>query len=105
MPADVEQPSLRGVCLALHELCLAAKHVAACPVIDAVHHPLAGVGVADVVGGLVVAAYLLLGRRILRHQETAMRTTTQLEHLPRCVTIYTRQDRFKLIMAAQGALA
>ena len=99
--ADIQQAAGGKVRLALYQQRLASQHVASGPVIDAVHRPLVGVGMADIVRHRIVAANLLLDWRILGHQKAAMGTTIQLEHLSRCVVIYASQGRFKLFTAAQ----
>ena len=69
--------------------------------VNAVHGSPACVGVRDVVGGFVVAPYLRFGGKVLREEESASGTPTQMEHLARSVMIHTRQRALQLRAATQ----
>lgn len=69
--------------------------------VNAVHGSSASVGVRDVVGSFVVASYFRFGRKVLREEESASGTPTQMEHLACSVMIHTRQCALQLRAATQ----
>ena len=74
----------------------AAQHIRTYVMVDIIHRALARISVRNIVGSLIILAYLCFYRHTLRERKSAVFTRTQFKLFARSIKIRTSHDAFQV---------
>ena len=97
---DVQQTSRLAVRFTSHQTCFTTQHIAAYPMVHPVHESFFRIGMGNVVGSLIISAYLSLHRKILRKEKAAILATAQIECLAGGIMVYAGHSTLYMRTAA-----
>ena len=92
----IEQTSRLAMRFSGYQTRFAAQHIGTYVMIDIIHRALARISVGDVIGSLIILAYLCFHRNSLRERKAAIVTRIQLKLFARSIKIRTSHDAFQV---------
>ena len=92
----IEQTPRLTMRLSYHQARFAAQHIGTYIMVNAIHRALARIRVGDVVGSLIILAYLCFYGNALRECKSAVLTRIQFKLFARSIKIRTSHDAFQV---------
>ena len=93
---DIEQTPSFTVCFPCYQARFATQHIGTYIMVDGIHRAFARISVGNVIGSLVILAYLCFYRHTLRERKSAVFTRTQFKLFARSIKIRTSHDAFQV---------